>query len=219
MKQEDSIFGDLEDYNTFFEQSDDDYFSDWYSLEGNENLNELSRQFRTLFNYKYQTIRSKFSEITKSTESTNKDRIFSCKNNIFNLSSQLINLLNEIGVENGNIIEKIQILMQKVGRLPTQPDILLLKKIKVLVEEIWENLHIISELELHYHPKLLKIAISIANIVSSVKGAYNLILLDFFIELRRNYLQLEKEIEISNSINIDSERSNEKREIRGKVRI
>lgn len=219
MKQEDSIFGDLEDYNTFFEQSDDDYFSDWYSLEGNENLNELSRQFRTLFNYKYQTIRSKFSEITKSTESTNKDRIFSCKNNIFNLSSQLINLLNEIGVENGDIIEKIQILMQKVGRLPTQPDILLLKKIKVLVEEIWENLHIISELELHYHPKLLKIAISIANIVSSVKGAYNLILLDFFIELRRNYLQLEKEIEISNSINIDSERSNEKREIRGKVRI
>ena len=219
MKQEDSIYGDLEDYNTFFEQSDDDYFSDWYSLEGNENLNELSRQFRTLFNYKYQTIRSKFSEITKSTESTNKDRIFSCKNNIFNLSSQLINLLNEIGVENGDIIEKIQILMQKVGRLPTQPDILLLKKIKVLVEEIWENLHIISELELHYHPKLLKIAISIANIVSSVKGAYNLILLDFFIELRRNYLQLEKEIEISNSINIDSERSNEKREIRSKVRI
>ena len=219
MKQEDSIFDDLEDYNTFFEQSDDDYFSDWYSLEGNENLNELSRQFRTFFNYKYQIIRSKFSEITKSTESTNTDRIFSCKNNIFNLSSQLINLLNEIGVENGNIIEKIQILMQKVGRLPNQPDISLLKKIKVLAEEIWENLHIISELELHYHPKLLKIAISIANIVSSVKGAYNLILIDFFIELRRNYLQLEKEIEISNSINIDSERSNEKREISSKVRI
>ena len=219
MKHEDSIFDDLEDYNTFFEQSDDDYFSDWYSLEGNENLNELSRQFRTFFNYKYQIIRSKFSEITKSTESTNNDRVFSCKNNIFNLSSQLINLLNEIGVENGDIIEKIQILMQKVGRLPTQPDILLLKKIKVLVEEIWENLHIISELELHYHPKLLKIAISIANIASSVKGAYNLILLDFFIELRRNYLQLEKEIEISNSVIIDSERSNEKREIRSKVRI
>jgi hypothetical protein len=219
MKQEDSIFDDLEDYITFFEQSDDDYFSDWYSLEGNENLNELSRQFRTFFNYKYQIIRSKFSEINKSTKSTNSDRIFSCKNNIFNLSSQLINLLNEIGVENGNIIEKIQILIQKVGRLPTQPDILLIKKIKVLAEEIWENLHIISELELYDHPKLLKIAISIANIVSSVKGAYNLILLDFFIELRRNYLQLEKEIEISNSINIDSERSNERREIRSKVRI
>lgn len=218
MKHEDSIFDDLEDYNTFFEQSDDDYFSDWYSLEGNENLNELSRQFRTFFNYKYQIIRSKFSEITKSTESTNNDRVFSYKNNMFNLSSQLINLLNEIGVENGNIIETIQILMQKVGRLPTQPDILLLKKIKVLAEEIWENLHIISELELHYHPKLLKIAISIANIASSVKGAYNLALLDFFIELRRNYLQLEKEIEISNSVIIDSERSNEKREIRSKVR-
>ena len=219
MKQEDGIFDDLEDYIEFLELDDNDYFSDWYSLEGNETLNELSRQFRTFFNYKYQIIRSKFSEINKSTKSTNDDRIFSCKNNIFYLSSQLINLLNEIGVENGNIIEKIQILMQKVGRLPTQPDILLLKKIKVLAEEIWENLHIISELELHYHPKLLKIATSIANIVSSVKGAYNLILLDFFIELRRNYIQLEKEIEISNSINIDSERSNEKREIRSKVRI
>jgi len=218
MKQEDSIFDDLEDYITFFEQSDDEYFSDWYSLEGNENLNELSRQFRTFFNYKCQIIRSKFLEINKSTKSTNNDRIFSCKKTIFNLSSQLINLLSEIGIENGNIIEKIQILMQKVGRLPTQPDILLLKKIKVLAEEIWENLHIISELELHNHPKLLKIAISIANILSSVKGAYNLILLDFFIELRRNYLQLEKEIEISNPNSIKSEKYNEKREMRIKVR-
>lgn len=219
MKQEDIIFNDHEDYITFFEQGENDDFSDWYSLEGSESLFELSRQFRTFFNYKYLIIRSKFSEINKSTKISNNNKIFSCKNSIFNLSSQLINLLNEIGVENGNIIEKIQILQQKVGRVPTKPDIFLLKKIKFLAEEIWENLHIISELELHYHPKLLKIAISIANIVSSVKGPYNLILLDFFIELRRNYLQLEKEIEISNSVNIDSERSNEKREIRSKVRI
>ena len=219
MKQEDIIFDDHEDYITFFEQGENDDFSDWYSLEGSESLIELSRQFRTFFNYKYLIIRSKFSEINKSTKISNNDKIISCKNSIFNLSSQLINLLNEIGVENGNIIEKIQILQQKVGRVPTKPDIFLLKKIKFLAEEIWENLHIISELELHYHPKLLKIAISIANIASSVKGAYNLALLDFFIELRRNYLQLEKEIEISNSVIIDSERSNEKREIRSKVRI
>lgn len=219
MKQEDSIFDDHEDYITIFEQSDNDYFSDWYSLEGNESLNELSRQFRTFFNYKYLIIRSKFSKINKSTKLTNNDKIFSCKSKMFNLSSQLINLLNEIGVENGNIVEKIQILKQKVGRFPIKPDILLLKKIKILTEEIWAYLHIISELELYNHPKLLKIAISIANIVSSVKGAYNLILLDFFIELRRNYLQLEKEIEISNSINIESERNNEKREIKSKVRI
>ncbi|TKJ20227.1 MAG: hypothetical protein CEE42_14925 [Promethearchaeota archaeon Loki_b31] len=219
MKQEDSIFDDHEDYITFFEQSDNDYFFEWYSLEGSESLIELSRQFRTFFNYKYLIIRSKFSRINKSTKIANDDKIISCKNNIFNLSSQLINLLNEIGVENGNIIEKIQILEQKVGRLPTKPNTLLLKKIKILGEEIWKNLHIISELELYYHPKLLKIAISVANIVSSVKGAYNLILLDFFIELRRNYLQLEKEIEISNSYIIDSEKYNEKREMRSKVRI
>jgi len=219
MKQEDSIFDDHEDYITFFEQSSNDYFFDWYSLEGSESLIELSRQFRTFFNYKYLIIRSKFLKINKSTKIANDDKIISCKNNIFNLSSQLINLLNEIGVENGNIIEKIQILEQKVGRLPTKPNTLLLKKIKILGEEIWENLHIISELELYYHPELLKIAISVANIVSSVKGAYNLILLDFFIELRRNYLQLEKEIEILNSYSIDSEKYNEKREMRSKVRI
>jgi len=218
MEQEDSIFDDYEDYITFFEQGDNDYFFDWYLLEGSESLIELSRQFRTFFNYKYLIIRSKFSKINKPTKIANDGKIISCKNNIFNLSSQLINLLNEIGVENGNIIGKIQILEQKVGRLPTRPDTLLLKKIKILGEEIWENLHIISELELYYHPKLLKIAISIANIVSSVKGAYNLILLDFFIELRRNYLQLEKEIEIPNSYSIDSEKYNEKREMRIKVR-
>jgi len=219
MKQEDSIFDDYDDYITFFEQGDNDYFFDWYSLEGSESLIELSRQFRTFFNYKYLIIRSKFLKINKLTKIANNDKIISCKNNIFNLSSQLINLLNEIGVENGNIIEKIQILEQKVGRLPTKPNTLLLKKIKILGEEIWENLHKISELELYYHPKLLKIAISVANIVSSVKGAYNLILLDFFIELRRNYLQLEKEIEISNSYSIESEKYNEKREMRSKVRI
>lgn len=218
MKQEDSIFDDYEDYITFFEQGDNDYFFDWYLLEGSESLIELSRQFRTFFNYKYIIIRSKFSKLTKSTKIANDNKIISCKNNIFNLSAQLINLLNEIGVENGNIIEKIQILEQKVGRLPTKPDILLLKKLKILAEEIWKNLHIISELELYHHPKLLKIAISIANIVSSVKGAYNLKLLDFFIELRRNYLQLEKEIESSNLYSIDSEKYNEKREMRIKVK-
>lgn len=219
MKQEDSIFDDYDDYITFFEQGDNDYFFDWYSLEGSESLIELSRQFRTFFNYKYLIIRSKFLKINKLTKIANNDKIISCKNNIFNLSSQLINRLNEIGVENRNIIEKIQILEQKVGRLPTRPNTLLLKKIKILGEEIWENLHIISELELYYYPKLLKLALSIANIVSSVKGAYNLILLDFFIELRRNYLQLEKEIEISNSYSIESEKYNEKREMRSKVRI
>ena len=218
MKQEDIIFDDHEDYITFFEPGDNDYFSDWYSLEGNESLIELSRQFRTFFNYKYLIIRSKFSKINKSTKITNDNKIFSCKSSILNLSSQLINLLNEIGVENGNIIDKIQILQQNIGIIPVEHDILILKKIKILAEEIWENLHIISELELFYHPKLLKIAMSIANIVSSVKGAYNLILLDFFIELRRNYLQLEKEIEIPNSYSIDSEKYNEKREMRIKVR-
>jgi hypothetical protein len=218
MRQEDSIFDNHEDYITFFEESGNDYFFDWYSLEGSESLIELSRQFRTFFNYKYLIIRSKFSKINKPTKIANDDKIISCKNNIFNLSSQLINLLNEIGVENGNIIDKIQILQQNIGIIPVEHDILLLKKIKILGEEIWENLHIISELELFYHPKLLKIAMSIANIVSSVKGAYNLILFDFFIELRRNYLQLEKEIEIPNSYSIDSEKYNEKREMRIKVR-
>ena len=218
MKHEDCIFDDHEDYIDFFELDDNDYFSDWYSLEGNESLIELSRQFRTFFNYKYIIIRNKFSEINKSTKITNDNKILSCKRSILDLSSQLVNLLNEIGVENGNIIDKIQILQQNIGIIPVKHDILILKKIKILAEEIWENLHIISELELYYYPKLLKIAISIANIVSSVKGAYNLKLLDFFIELRRNYFQLEKEIEISSPYNLESEKYNEKREMRIKVR-
>lgn len=218
MKQEDIIFDDHEDYIDFFEQDDNDYFSDWYSLEGSESLIELSRHFRTLFNYKCITIRSKFSKINKSTKISNVNKIFSCKSSLLNLSSQLINLLNEIGIENGNIVDKLQILQQNIGIIPVKHDILILKKIKNLAEEIWENLHIISELELYYYPKLLKIALSIANIVSSVRGAYNIKLLDFFIELRRNYLQLEKEIEISNPNIIESEKFNEKRKMRIKVR-
>jgi len=216
--KEDIIFDDHEDYIDFFEQDDNDYFSDWYSLEGNESLIELSRHFRTFFNYKYITIRNKFSKINKSTKISNDKIIFSCKSRLLNLSSQLINLLNEIGIENGNIVDKLQFLQQNIGIIPIKHDILILKKIKNLAEEIWENLHIISELELYYYPKLLKLALSIANIVSSVKGAYNIKLLDFFIELRRNYLQLEKEIEISNPNNIESEKFNEKRKMRIKVR-
>ena len=218
MKHEDFILDDYEDYIDFFEQDDNDYFSDWYSLEGNESLIELPRHFRTFFNYKYITIRNKFSKINKSTKISNDNKIFSCKNSLLNLSSQLINLLNEIGIENGNIVDKIQILQQNIGIIPVKHDILILKKIKNLAEEIWENLHIISELELYYYPKLLKLALSIANIVSSVKGAYNIKLLDFFIELRRNYLQLEKEIEVSNPNLLESEKFNEKRKMRIKVR-
>ena len=213
-----SIFDDIEDYISIFEQEESEALLDWFSLEGKDYLIELSRQFRTFFNYKYQVIRSKFTKGTRGKEKTNNDEIFQSKKRLFDLSSQLINCLNEIRVENGDIIEKIQKLMQKVRTISNNSDLLLLKKIKNLSNEIWENLHRVSELDIYHHPKLLKIALSIANIVGSVKGAYNLILLDFFIELRRNYLQLEEEIEISNPNSIESEKYNEKSEMRIKVR-
>ncbi len=75
-------------------------------------------------------------------------------------------------MEKGTIAEKIRILIEKVKTQPNDLDINFLKEIKHLGGELWKNLHILSEFEIHYHPRLLQMAIKIACVLSSVEGVF-----------------------------------------------
>ena len=191
-----NLSGLSDSFNTpsLLEYEEDSESLDWYSMEGSERINELSRQLRTFLNYKNAIIQFRFSGSQKGENFLNKDQIIKCESELFSIYSRYTALIKKIGVEEGTIAEKIRILIEKVKIQPNDLDINQLKKIKHLREELWKNLHIFSEFEFHYYPRLLHMAIKIACVLSNVEGVFFSLFSDFYGELKRSYLQLEKEL-------------------------
>ena len=191
-----NLSGLSDSFNTpsLLEYEEDSESLDWYSTEGSERINELSRQLRTFLNYKSAIIQFRFSGSQKGENFLNKDQIIKSESELFSIYSRYTALIKKIGVEEGTIAEKIRILIEKVKIQPNDLDINQLKKIKHLREELWKNLHIFSEFEFHYYPRLLHMAIKIACVLSNVEGVFFSLFSDFYGELKRSYLQLEKEL-------------------------
>lgn len=195
-KKVNNLVGVYDLFNTpsFLEYDVDFEFSEWYSLEGYERIKELSRQLRTFLNYKSSIINLRFSGSQNCNKIIKKDDINKRENELFYLSSRFTSLLKTIGGEEGALSEKIRIFIDKVKSQPNNLEIKLLKETKLLSSEIWKNLHILSELELHSYHQLLHIAIKVACILCNVEGVFFPVYSDFYRELNHNYLQLENEL-------------------------
>ena len=197
MERNDNNFDGLPDMFedlSFLAYEEDSEFLEWYSIEGSEKISELSRQLRSFFNYKSAVIRYRFSGIRDGDNVPKKDSIMKKESELFSLSSQYIKLLKKIGLEERSVKEKILILIERVRTQPNDFEKNLLKDIKQLAGQIWKILHIISELEIHHHPRLLHSAIKIANILCSAEDAFFWPFSYFYEELKKNYQQLEKEL-------------------------
>jgi len=179
---------------SLLDYEEDSEFLEWYSIEGSERINELSRQLRSFLNYKSAIIRFRFSESREIDNTLKKDSIMKRESELSSLFSRYVTLLKIIGVEEGIVAEKILILIEKVKAQPNDFEINLLKELKCLGGEIWKILHIFSEFEIHYHPQLLNIAIKIAVILCSAEGAFFSLFSDFYGELKQSYLKLKGEL-------------------------
>jgi len=204
--------------DTFFlEYEEDAGFLDWCALEGSDKINELSRQLRSYLNYKCSIIRFRYSESRRDLNTPKKSPVLKWEAEVSSLFSRLITLLTSIGVKEDTITLKIQSLMKKVSTLPNDIEINLLKDIKHLSSDIWKRLHILSELEIHHHPKLLNVLIQVSGVLCSTQGVYFLPYFKFYQELKRNYKQLEGELSHLLQFNINNQSNEEKDKI--KVRI
>lgn len=61
--------------------------------------------------------------------------------------------------------------------------------------KLWDLLHILSELEIHTRPQLLKRVLTISIGLCNEESKLNVIIPDFFKQLKLNYQQLERECE------------------------
>lgn len=189
----------------FLDYETDSNFLEWYTLEGSERINELSRQLRTFLNYKSSIICLRFSGSQNRNQIIKNDNIIKQESELFSLSSRFTSLLKKIGVEEGGISEKIQIFIDKVKTQPKNLEIKVLKEIKMISSKIWKILHILSEMELQNYYKLLNITIKLASILCNIEAVFFTIYSDFYGELKHNYLQLEKELSILLCLNEDEQ--------------
>ena len=183
------IFEDL----SFLNNETDSEFLEWYSIEGSNKINELSRQLRSYFNYKSAVIRYRFSD-NKREGDIIKDPIKNRETELLSLFSLYIELLKKIGLIDRSVKDKILILIERVKAQPYDFEKDLLREIKQLGDQIWKYLHIISDLEIHNHPQLLQLAIKMANILCAAEDAFFWPFSRFYNELKSNYQQLEKEL-------------------------
>lgn len=185
---------DISDNISLLETDVTSDFLDWYSLEGSNRIFELSRQLRSFLNYKCEIVRIRFSKSNRSELIDMKNPIKIRERDLALLFSQYSTLLEKIGIVDGKIAEKIIELIEKVKYKSLEIDIKHFKEIKTLSKKIWNVLHILSELELHRHPRLLNVIIQIASLLCGSESVYFSPFSDFYHELKLNYLQLEGEI-------------------------
>lgn len=205
------------DDNFFLDYNEDQYFIDWSNVEGSEKISELSRQLRSYLNYKCNIIRLRYSEMSRSVSAPKRTPVLKLEGDLSSLFTRLVMLMNSIVMEDKTISEKLKILLKNVGEKPNDFYINLLKEIKNLSTDIWKRLHLLSELELHYHPKLINVLIRIGEVMCSIQSVYFYPYFDFYQELKKNYEQLEREL--SNLLQMDNVSQSNEKNTRLRVKI
>jgi len=201
----------------FLDYNEDRYFIDWCNLEGSEKISELSRQLRSYLNYKCNIIRLRYSEMNRSVSAPKRTPVLKLEGDLSSLFTRLVMLMNSIVIEDKTISEKLKILLKNVVEKPNDFFINLLKEIKNLSTDIWKRLHLLSEFELHYHPKLINVLIRIGEVMCSIQGVFFYPYFDFYQELKKNYEQLEREL--SNLLQMDKVSHSNKKDTNLKVKI
>jgi len=182
---------------------------EWYLIEGKDRINELSRQLQTYINYKKATIRLVCSDSHLSSDILHIGSEKKWEERFLSISSKYISLIKKSGIQSKRIKEKIFHLKTKAISQPTGQEAILLKNIIQVGNELWKILHVLSGLEIHTRPQILKLSIKLLVLLCDVESELNALFLDFYQHLRLNYQQLEREYEhLYMTIKID--RDNEK---------
>lgn len=168
---------------------------EWYLIEGKDRINELSRQLQTYLNYKKAAIRLVCSDSHLSSDILHIGSEKKWEERFLSIFSKYLSLLKKIGIQHKRIKEKIFHLKTKAISQPKSQEAILLKNIIQVGNELWKILHVLSGLEIHTQPQILKLSIKILILLCAVESELNVLFLDFYQQLRLNYQKLEREYE------------------------
>lgn len=181
--------------NSYLDPEIDEMFHEWYETEGVRKITELSRQVRTMLNYKANIIRFRFRSNSTELLKLQDIKFHENKKEFETLALRYIKLLNHIKGKIGRDIEKeIQFLLYQLTKKFDSESTSLLKELENLTHQLFIKIHYFSEQNLYDHPIFLKLLTQIAIETCKTSKSMNHAFSEFFAELGENYYNLEKEI-------------------------
>jgi len=173
----------------YLELESEELFLEWYKIEGVRNITELSRQVRTLLNYKTETIKYRF----QSNENTSINQI---NTKFLNLKQKFESLALKFIILLRSIKEPARALEEGIQSLLFHPEKTCLKMLEEITDQIFVQIHYFSEENLHNHPIFLRLLVKLTQEACLVKKCIIMQSSKFFEELGKNYFNLEKELNI-----------------------
>lgn len=204
----------MTDYIDFYTESElGGSIDDILEIEGINRVKELSRQLRTLFNYKAEVIQYRFQVTAPSNHDLKSNcaisKFYTQKREIESLSQEFISLLNNIKRDDTS-------LEQEIYNLHFKKNLKKLQNLSYVTEKIFTLIHVFSEDNIHDHPKFLKFIVVLTQHLCFVRKCLNVECYPFYEELEINYRNLEKELEylLGDVLNVKNTSSKQKREER-----
>ena len=174
------------EYNDPYFEEELEQFNEWYKIEGINKIKELSRQLRTLFNYKSEVVKFRYHSTLSPTINNTSTTFLARKQKTEISTLEFIKLLKKIK-------ENAQTLEQGISNLFLD-NTAQLKKLSKISELLFILTHKFSEDNLYRHPNFLKFIVKLANHLCLVKKSLYTQFSEFYDELGKSYKNLEEEL-------------------------
>jgi len=181
--------------NPYLDTELDNIFLGYYETEGVRKIAELSRQVRSLLNFKTNIMQYRFRPNSNNLLKLHDNKFHENKKQFESLALCFIRLLNKIkGNSIRTVEEEIQLLFYQVRVKKNLKSLSVLKELKDLTYQLSTKIHYYSEQTLYDRPYFLKLLIQVAKEICKTRKTMNHAFSDFYDELGINYQNLEKEI-------------------------
>ncbi|TFG02521.1 MAG: hypothetical protein EU542_04805 [Promethearchaeota archaeon] len=176
-------------FDEYFIESDyEEIYYDWYEIEGERKIKELSRQLRTFFNYKKEVIRYRFRAESNFNTLELTTNFLTQKQKFESLSNEFITLIKNFKNQGQSLDEMIRFLYYENNA--SQINVL-----STIMEKLFSFIHNFSEENIHNHPEFLRFIIILAQNICLIKKCLYSQFSEFYEELEINYRELEVELD------------------------
>ncbi len=190
---------------SYLDYDDDDHFLNWYNIECVKTISDLSRQVRTLLNYRAVIIYQRLCSNAVSHDHTAIVKFKGKKEKFESLALKFIKLLNKLK-DYGDVKDGYQYLLKFRNKSNSS----FLKDLMNLTNQLFTFIHYFSEDNKFLRIPFLKVVVRIAQEACKTQMYLKEQQFEFFKELSENYKSLENEITISNPDSIQQKPNKQK---------
>lgn len=175
--------------NLYIEYDSDEIPYSMYETYGINRIKELSRQLRTFLNYKAATIEYRFNpkKITCYDKRQNEREV-----RFKQVTSKFIRLLDQI--KGNGVSYEIELKRKTYDLVKDKVSKTQIIELKSITEQLFINIHLLSEQEIHLNPLLFKFILNLSQEACKVYSILNNWASGYYGELSLNYSLLHDEL-------------------------